>query len=109
MALDPSCGDDSFQWTWYQFNPSCRPTQTILDDFREYLTVRYWATERLWPNRPWRLENFPPLPRCSISNPLADEDAAECEYAYNVYQSRCSRLRAISLAFPNILRDPYPW
>lgn len=95
----------------YQFNPSWPATKTFEDDVQEYANyARYWATYALWPHRPWRLRNFPVPPRSTISNPYTNEsEAAEDQYDYDTYQFRCSRLRAIIKAFPEILRAPSTW
>lgn len=95
----------------YEFDPSFRPPRTHDEDIRQYaITARYWAGPLNWPYRPWRLQNFPLPPRCSVSNPYANEyDAAEDQLDYETYQFRCRRLRAVIKAFPNILSSPGTW
>jgi hypothetical protein len=96
----------------YQLDSSWPPTRTKQKDIKVYSSfARYWATTHaVWQNRPWRLQNFPLPPRCSISNPHADEDDLnEDEFDLAEYQNQCSRLRAVIKAFPDILRSPKIW
>lgn len=96
----------------YQFDSSWPPTRTEQEDIKVYSSfARYWATTHAtWQDRPWRLQNFPLPPRCSISNPHADEhDLREDEFDLAEYQNRCSKLRAVIKAFPDILRSPKVW
>ena len=60
----------------YQFDSSWAPTTTEEEDLKVYSSfARYWATTQLiWQDRPWRVQNFPLPPHCSISNPHVDWD-----------------------------------
>jgi hypothetical protein len=96
----------------YQFDSSWPPTRNKEDDIKVYSSfARYWATTQLvWKERPWRLQNFPLPPRCSISNPYTDEDdLREDEFDLAEYQHQCSKFRAIIKAFPDVLRSPKTW
>ena len=64
----------------------------------------------MWSQRPWRRTAFPTNPRCSVSNPDAQQYHRDMEQiAFLEHQNSCNLRRAVIKAFPAILSNPKVW
>ena len=61
-----------------------------------------------WQSRPWRLSNFPPQPRSLAAEPLSHGRSYDM-VDFDIYQSRCTRLRRILKVCPAALSSPALW
>jgi len=95
----------------YHFDYSWELKPIHQEQVAEYATVaRRWTERDLWGQRPWRLSAFPETPRCSVSNPCAQQYHRDMDQeAYSEYQKQCELRRALIRAYPAILSNPDIW
>ena len=94
----------------YRFDYSWEPKRIHQERIAEYASVaRHW-TKRHWPQRPWRLSAISTTPRCSVSNPYAQQVHKDMDQeAYSEHQKQCILRRALIKAYPAILLNPEIW
>jgi len=95
----------------YRFNYSWEIKGTYQERVAEYASVaRHWTERDMWGQRPWRLSAFPATPRCSVSNPYAQQYHRDMDQeAYLEHQKQCKLRRALIRAYPAILSFPDVW
>ena len=94
----------------YRFDPNWQPpgAESLIEFIRMALP---WANETYWELRPWRVSNFPHHPRSLIINDIgvSGRDKKQAEHDMRMYQYRCTKIRAVLKAFPEILLSPKTW
>lgn len=95
----------------YRFDYSWERKRTHQEQVVEYASVaRHWTERDMWGQRPWRLSAFPTTPRCSVSNPCAQQCHRDMDQeAYSEHQKQCKLRRALIRAYPTILSNPDVW
>jgi hypothetical protein len=95
----------------YRFNYSWEPKPTLQERVAEYASVaRHWTARDTWGKRPWRICAFPETPRCSISNPYAQQFHKDMDQdAFSKHQRQCKLRRALIRSYPAILSNPNVW
>jgi hypothetical protein len=95
----------------YHFDYSWELKQTHQEQVAEYASVaRHWTERDMWGQRPWRLSAFPKTPRCSVSNPCAQQYHRDRDQeAYSEHQKQCKLRRALIRAYPTIVSNPDIW
>jgi hypothetical protein len=95
----------------YRFDYSWEPKPTQQDRVSEYASVaRHWTEGDMWHKRPWRLSEFPETPRCSVSNPYAQQCHKRMDQArFSDHQRQCNLRRALIRAYPATLSNPDVW
>ena len=94
----------------YRFDPNWQPPgrESLMEFIRIILP---WANENYWNLRPWRTSNFPRHPRSLVINNcgISIQEKKRAEHDMKMYQYRCSKIRAVLKAFPEILLSPKTW
>jgi hypothetical protein len=92
----------------YKFDPNWRPRGTEDEEYSEYFQIaRHWKDAQNWVQRPWAAHNFLFPPKLLNNDPHATPlEKAIALREFRDYQLRCRKLRAVLVAFPDILRDP---
>jgi hypothetical protein len=95
----------------YRFDYSWELKRTHREQVAEYASIaRHWTEKDMWDQRPWRLSAFPKTPRCSVSNPYAQQYHRDMDQdAYSEHQQQSKLRRALIRAYPAILSDPDIW
>ena len=72
----------------YRFDYLWEPKRTHQEQVVEYASVaRHWTENDMWVQRPWRLSALPETPRCSVSNPYAQQCHRDMDQeAYSEHQ-----------------------
>jgi hypothetical protein len=94
----------------YRFDPNWQPPGP--ESLTEFIRMALpWANETYWELRPWRVSNFPHHPRSLIISDLgvSGRDKKQAEHDMKMYQYRCTKIRAVLKAFPEILLSPKTW
>lgn len=94
----------------YRFDPNWQPPgpESLIEFIRIALP---WANKAYWKFRPWNVSNFPRHPRSFVIDDrgISRPEKKRAERDMRMYQYRCSKIRAVLKAFPEILLSPKTW
>ena len=90
----------------YLFDRNWEPERGLQDEVRNYLKIacRWAASSDGWLSRPWRISNFPLLPRSLNTESILSKTRPTA--GFYKYQDHCERIRRLFKRFPQILLFP---